>query len=78
MRKPPLRVVVAEDEALIGLDLKEMLQEEGYEVTGEASDGETAVKLAVSHRPDLRISMREVAQAVLDRAMAGPDGSPGQ
>ena len=45
---PPLttRVVIAEDEALIRLDLKEMLEEEGYAVVGEAGDGETAVELA--------------------------------
>ena len=39
----PARVVVAEDEALIRLDLVEMLREEGYEVVGEAGDGEQAV-----------------------------------
>jgi two-component system, response regulator PdtaR len=62
--KPPFRVVVAEDEALIRLDLKEMLEEEGYEVVGEAGDGETAVKLAVSQRPDLVIL--DVKMPVLD------------
>ena len=46
MSQPPFDVVIAEDEALIRLDLKEMLEEEGYVVVGEASDGETAVKLA--------------------------------
>jgi response regulator NasT len=56
--------VVAEDEALIRLDLKEMLEEEGYEVVGEAGDGETAVKLAVSQRPDLVIL--DVKMPVLD------------
>jgi response regulator NasT len=49
------RVVIAEDEALIRLDLAEMLAEEGYEVAGEAEDGETAVALAESLRPDLVI-----------------------
>ena len=49
------RVLVAEDEALIRLDLVEMLQEEGYEVCGEAGDGETAVRLAEELRPDLVI-----------------------
>jgi AmiR/NasT family two-component response regulator len=49
------RVLIAEDEALIRLDLKEMLQEEGYEVVGEAGDGETAVSLAEQLRPDLVI-----------------------
>ena len=49
------RVVIAEDEALIRLDLKEMLEEEGYRVVGEAGDGERAVELAREHRPDLVI-----------------------
>jgi two-component system, response regulator PdtaR len=49
----PRRVVIAEDESLIRLDLKEMLEEEGYQVVGEAADGEQAVVLAVQHRPDL-------------------------
>jgi len=49
------RVVIAEDEALIRMDLAEMLQEEGYDVVAEAGDGETAVKLAQEHRPDLVI-----------------------
>lgn len=54
---PPLttRVVIAEDEALIRLDLKEMLEEEGYSVVGEAGDGEQAVELAREHKPDLVI-----------------------
>ena len=49
------RVLIAEDEALIRLDLREMLLEEGYEVCGEAGDGEMAVKLAEELRPDLCI-----------------------
>ncbi|MGC4889592.1 ANTAR domain-containing response regulator [Micromonospora sp. NBC_01392] len=49
------RVLIAEDEALIRLDLAEMLVEEGYEVVGEAGDGETAVKLAEELKPDLVI-----------------------
>jgi response regulator NasT len=49
------RVLIAEDEALIRLDLAEMLAEEGYEVIGEAADGETAVRLAGELRPDLVI-----------------------
>ncbi|WP_405732277.1 response regulator [Streptomyces sp. NBC_01537] len=58
------RVVIAEDEALIRLDLKEMLEEEGYSVVGEAGDGETAVKLAEEHRPDLVIL--DVKMPILD------------
>ncbi|HEY8373065.1 MAG TPA: response regulator [Pseudonocardiaceae bacterium] len=49
------RVLVAEDEALIRLDLVEMLREEGYQVVGEAADGEDAVRLATELKPDLVI-----------------------
>jgi len=49
------RVLIAEDEALIRLDLAEMLAEEGYDVVAEAGDGETAVRLAEEHHPDLII-----------------------
>ncbi len=49
------RVLIAEDEALIRLDLREMLIEEGYDVCGEAGDGETACRLAEELRPDLVI-----------------------
>lgn len=52
---PKRRVLVAEDEALIRLDLAEMLRDEGYEVVGEAGDGQEAVDLAESLRPDLVI-----------------------
>jgi two-component system, response regulator PdtaR len=58
------RVVIAEDEALIRMDLAEMLEEEGYEVVGQAGDGETAVKLAGEHKPDLVIL--DVKMPVLD------------
>ncbi|HEU4568790.1 MAG TPA: response regulator [Marmoricola sp.] len=61
----PRRVVVAEDEALIRLDLVEMLGEEGYEVVGEAGDGERAVALAEELAPDL---------VVLDVKMPRLDG----
>ncbi|WP_228083950.1 ANTAR domain-containing response regulator [Streptomyces profundus] len=58
------RVVIAEDEALIRLDLKEMLEEEGYTVVGEAGDGERAVELAREHNPDLVIL--DVKMPVMD------------
>ncbi len=62
---PARRVVIAEDESLIRLDLREMLEEEGFQVVGEAGDGETAVALATEHRPDL---------VVLDVKMPRLDG----
>ena len=49
------RVVIAEDEALIRMDLAEMLAEEGYDVVGQAADGEQAVELVTSLRPDLAV-----------------------
>jgi AmiR/NasT family two-component response regulator len=60
----PVRVVIAEDEALIRLDLKEMLEEEGYEVAGETGDGGSAVEMATALRPDLVIL--DVKMPVLD------------
>ena len=51
----PRRVVVAEDESLIRLDIVEILRDNGFEVVGEAGDGETAVALATELRPDLVI-----------------------
>ena len=56
--------MIAEDEALIRLDLKEMLEEEGYEIAGEASDGQQAVELAEKLHPDLLIL--DVKMPVLD------------
>ncbi len=58
------RVVIAEDEAIIRLDLKETLEELGFDVVGEASDGEQAVALAEQHQPDLVIL--DVKMPVLD------------
>jgi AmiR/NasT family two-component response regulator len=58
------RVLIAEDEALIRLDLKEMLEEEGFAVVGEAGDGQTAVRLATELHPDLVIL--DVKMPVLD------------
>jgi two-component system, response regulator PdtaR len=60
-----IRVVIAEDEAIIRLDLKETLEEEGYEVVGECGRGDLAVELVSEHRPDL---------AILDIKMPGIDG----
>ena len=67
MSQSPYRVVIAEDEALIRLDLKEMLEEPGegaYLVIGEASDGDTAVQLAADLKPDLVIM--DIKMPVLD------------
>ncbi|HEX2699291.1 MAG TPA: response regulator [Acidimicrobiales bacterium] len=60
-----MRVVIAEDEAVIRLDLKEILEEEGYEVVGETGRGDEAVELVRQHGPDL---------AILDIRMPGMDG----
>ena len=61
----PKRVVIAEDEAIIRLDLKEILEAEGYEVVGETGRGDEAVELVGSQQPDL---------AILDVKMPGIDG----
>jgi len=59
------RVVIAEDEAIIRLDLKEILEAEGYEVVGETGRGDEAVELVARHEPDI---------AILDIKMPGIDG----
>lgn len=61
----PTRVVIAEDEAIIRLDLKETLEEEGYEVVAETGRGDEAVELVRLHNPDV---------AILDIKMPGLDG----
>ncbi len=60
-----VRVVVAEDEAIIRLDLKEILEEEGYEVVGQTGRGDEAVQLVVDTKPDV---------VILDIKMPGKDG----
>src|SRR3954454_10558251 len=57
-------VLVAEDEALIRLDIVEMLRDNGYTVVGEAGDGEEAVRLAELHRPDLVVM--DIKMPILD------------
>jgi response regulator NasT len=59
------RVVIAEDEAIVRLDLREILQEEGFEVVGETGRGDEAVELVAAHHPDL---------VLLDIKMPGMDG----
>jgi response regulator NasT len=60
----PTRVLIAEDEALIRLDLKEMLEEEGYSVVAEVGDGQQAVDQAQALQPDLVIL--DIQMPVLD------------
>jgi len=69
----PRRVVVAEDESLIRLDIVEILRDNGFEVVGEAGDGETAVALATELRPDLVIMDVKMPQ-LMDVKMPQLDG----
>ncbi|CAN2194902.1 AmiR Response regulator with putative antiterminator output domain [Candidatus Nanopelagicaceae bacterium] len=62
--KSAIRILVAEDEALIRMDLVEMLQEAGYQVIAQATNGEEAIALATEHNPDLAIL--DVKMPVLD------------
>jgi response regulator NasT len=59
-----IRILVAEDEALIRMDLVEMLQGAGYEVIAQASNGQEAIDLAIKHKPDLAIL--DVKMPILD------------
>ena len=59
-----VRILVAEDEALIRMDLVEMLQGAGYEVVAQATNGQEAIELANEHKPDLAIL--DVKMPVLD------------
>jgi response regulator NasT len=64
-KRSPARVVIAEDEAIIRLDLKELLVEEGYDVVGETGRGDEAIELVRDLQPDL---------VILDIKMPGLDG----
>jgi response regulator NasT len=59
------RIVIAEDEAIIRLDLRETLEEEGYEVVADTGRGDTAIDMVREHRPDV---------AIFDIKMPGMDG----
>jgi response regulator NasT len=70
-RPSPVRIVVAEDEALIRMDLVEMLVEAGYDVLAQASDGAQAIELVKAHKPDLAIL--DVKMPVLDGISAAEE-----
>ena len=63
--KKATRIVIAEDEAIIRLDLQETLEEEGYEVVADTGRGDTAIEMVREHRPDV---------AIFDIKMPGMDG----
>ena len=65
MDKKTTRIVIAEDEAIIRLDLRETLEEEGYEVVADTGRGDTAIELVRQHQPDV---------AIFDIKMPGMDG----
>ncbi|MDP9022702.1 MAG: response regulator [Actinomycetota bacterium] len=67
----PTRVLIAEDEALIRLDLKEMLEEEGFEVVAEVADGASAVRLTRELRPELVIL--DIKMPVMDGIQAAEE-----
>src|SRR5207237_9261311 len=74
VRAAPARILIAEDETIIRLDLKDLLERAGFEICAEARDGEEAVSLARSELPDLaimdvkmpRIDGIEAARRILD------------
>jgi response regulator NasT len=70
-RPSPVRIIVAEDEALIRMDLVEMLAEAGYDVLAEASDGAQAIELVKAHKPDLAIL--DVKMPILDGISAAEE-----
>jgi response regulator NasT len=63
--RPSTRIVIAEDEAIIRLDLRETLEEEGYVVVGDTGRGDEAIELVREHKPDV---------AIFDIKMPGVDG----
>lgn len=65
MTQKSVRIVIAEDEAIIRLDLREMLEEEGYDVVADTGRGDTAVEMVRLHQPDV---------AIFDIKMPGLDG----
>jgi len=69
--RSPVRIVVAEDEALIRMDLIEMLAEAGYEVIAQAGDGAQAIELVQEHKPDLAIL--DVKMPILDGISAAEE-----
>ena len=65
LERKTTRIVIAEDEAIIRLDLRETLEEEGYEVVADTGRGDTAIELVRQHQPDV---------AIFDVKMPGLDG----